>query len=270
MQRRPWLDRRLFLGILAGQALAVHARGEDDDFDPMPLDAEVASRYALYAMLASNAYHRADRVRFPLERLGWQQVDMQGRPTREPTYEDKDSGLAFDIHHHTGRGESIFAFRGTDDRHDFTHANLAVWPFPGQYQQAREYFQAYASRLPGRKFTLTGHSLGGGLALGVSVSHGHDAVVFNSSPRVFDGLGDNYADARRVMVYEGGEFLSAVRKLWKRKFLHIVPRENIYRAAFEYERGVNRHRSDQLALGLLRLGAMVDSDLAGVLGVLPG
>lgn len=70
------------------------------------------------------------------------------------------------------------------------------------------------------------------------------------------------------MVYEGGEILASVRKIWRKKFLSIVPRENIYKASFEFG-GANKHRSDHLALGLLSLAATVDSALIPVRDALP-
>lgn len=260
------MKRRYFMGTLA-MAATMGVRAEDDDFAPLVVTADVARRFALHAMLASNAYHRAGRVRFPVEQLGWQLVGLDGLPRQTPTVQ-MDSGLAYDIYRRGETDDVMLAFRGTDSKRDYFHANLAVWPFSGQYREARKAYEAYAARHPQHRITLTGHSLGGGLALGISVRHGVDAIVFDSSPRVFDGLGDNYASARRVMVYEGGEILSAVRKVWKRKFLHIVPRENIYRAEFDFGKA-NRHRSDHLALGLLNLGATLDPALAAVRDALP-
>lgn len=249
--------------------IAMYGFAQDDDtpFDPPELTAQVAGNYAIYSMIASNAYHKSDRVKFPVELLGWNQVDANGNPTDSPTAVRK-SGLAYDIFEKQNSNEVIFAFRGTDSKRDYINANLAVWPFSGQYRQARKAFQEYLKNHPDKKVTVTGHSLGGGLALSMSVRYGVDAVVFDSSPRVFDGLGDKHAPAMRVMVYEGGEILASVRKIWKKKFLTVVPRENIYKASFDFG-GANKHRSDHLALGLLGLGATVAPALIPVRDALP-
>lgn len=251
--------RLLAVVILWLTTLHAFAEGGGDTFVPSELNANVANDYAIYSMIASNSYHKTDRVRFPIEQLGWVQIDREGKPTDKPTAE-LPSGLAYDIFEKHGSNEVIFAFRGTDSKRDFFRANLAIWPFSGQYRQARKIFKDYIQSHPDKKVTVTGHSLGGGLALSMSVRYGVDAVVFDSSPRVFDGLGDKHAPAIRVMVYEGGEILTAVRKIWKKKFLGVVPRENIYKASFDFG-DVNKHRSDYLALGLLTLGASISPTL---------
>ncbi|MDO8932841.1 MAG: hypothetical protein Q7U97_10640 [Rhodocyclaceae bacterium] len=240
----------------------VFAQDADASFDPPTLSAAVAARYAIYAMVSSNAYHNPDRKTFAVEKLGWVQVDGNGKKTGSPTRIRK-SGLAYDIFEKQDSNEVIFAFRGTDSKEDYLTANLAIWPFSLQYTQAKKYFAAYLKSHPEKKVTVTGHSLGGGLALSMSVRYGVDAVVFDSSPRIFDGLGDKHLPASRILVYEGGEILAVARKVW-RKIFEAVPRENIYKASFDFG-GANRHRSDHLARGLLELGATVDSTLVPVL-----
>lgn len=245
----------LFFGHITAQEASA-------PFEPAAVNAEIAARHALQAMLSSNAYHKNERVRFPVETLGWVQVGQDGQPTDKPT-QTRRSGLAYDIFEKRGSNEVIFAFRGTDSKKDYLTANLAVWPFSVQYKQARKAFGDYVKNHPEKKITLTGHSLGGGLALSLSVRHGVDAVVFDSSPRIFDGLGDKHLPASRTMIYEDGEILAVVRKFWP-KIFEVVPRDNIYQAAFDFGK-INRHRSDYLALGLLRLGATVSDELRAVL-----
>ncbi len=223
---------------------------------------EVAARYAVFAMMSANAYHRQDRVRFSLETLGWLPVNGKGEVTDLPARESR-SGLGYDIYRHRERNEMVFAFRGTDSSRDYATANLAVWPLSVQYTQADQEFGKYLAESPGTKFWVTGHSLGGGLALSVSVRHGVDAAVFDSSPRIFDGLGDNHRPAERVLIYQDGEALATVRKVW-RKIFKVVPRENIFITRFDYGGG-RQHRADKLALGLLKMAATTDPAFQTVL-----
>ena len=267
----------LFFSLFITFAFADDVKETDDAFNPSELTANVANEYAIYSMIASNVYHKVDRVRFPVEKLGWIQVDIEGKPTSNPTVEINESGLAYDIFENQNSNEVIFAFRGTDDKKDYTKANLAISPFNIQYKEATEQFKKYLETHKDKNITLTGHSLGGALALSMSVNYGINAIVFNSSPRVSEEVDDMYSPATRVMVYENGEILAALRKIWKKKFLTIVPPKNTYKASFDFgednkstlSKLAIKHRADYLALGLLTLGATVDTNLANVLDTLP-
>jgi pimeloyl-ACP methyl ester carboxylesterase len=234
--------------------------------DIQRISAEVAGRFATYAMLSSNSYHSHDRARFAVEKLGWIQVDLDGNPTTGPTMQHEHSGLAYDIYEKHDTNEVVFAFRGTDSRKDYLMANLAVPPFNFQYRQARKEFGRYMSQNGHKKAAVTGHSLGGGLALSVSVHHGVNAITFDPSPRIFDGIGDLHEPAERVIIYEDGEILQLFRAHW-RKVSEVVQHKDIYCCSFDFEG--NQHRSDFLALGLLTLGATVDPALQAVLNALP-
>lgn len=223
--------------------------------------AETASKYAIYAMVASNSYHKNDRVHFPVEQLGWIQVDLNGKPTSEPTRKFK-SGLAYDIFEKNASDEVIFAYRGTDSKHDYFTSSLTIPPFNIQYIQARKQFLEYKEKNPTKKITVTGHSLGGGLALSMSVRFGVDAVVFDSSPRVFDGVHNKHLPASRVAVYEDGEILVKARKYWH-KFSEVVADNDVYKANFDFGK-INKHRCDYLALNLLNLGATTSVELETV------
>ena len=223
-----------------------------------------AAKYAIYAMVASNTYHKAEseRVRFPVEMLGWMQVDLDDRPTSEPTG-TRMSGLAWDVYEKAGTNEVIFSFRGTDSPLDYLTANAMIWPFAIQYQQARKNLQEYRRGHPEKRITLTGHSLGGGLAAGLSVRKGIDTVIFDPSPRIFDGWGDKHKPAERVVVFQKGEVLTHARRLWP-KLVRTFDKRSFFMTEFDFE-DFNPHRMDQLALGLLSLGAKSDSALAAVL-----
>jgi putative lipase involved disintegration of autophagic bodies len=253
--------------LLQMYAAVAFSQSIADPIDPSLVSREIASKYALHAMLSSNSYHNEDRVKFAVENLGWIQVDRNGKSTSKPTFVGKVTGLAYDVFEKKDANETIIAFRGTDNKRDYLTANLAPWPFSIQYTAARKVVRLYSQKNPKKKVTVTGHSLGGSLALSASVRLGVDAVVFDSSPRIFDGLGDKHEPAARVMIYEAGEILEVVRKVWP-KIYTAVPRENVFKGSFDFG-GVSKHRSDYLALGLLRLGAEVDPSLVGVLKLLP-
>ncbi len=223
---------------------------------------KVAAEVAVYAMMSANAYRKKPgRIRFDLKDLGWEQVDLNGEPTDKPAKKFKISGLAYNIYEKRGSNKVVFAFRGTDSKRDYLWANFAIPPFNLQYRQARKAIQRYLLENSHKNVVATGHSLGGGLALSVSVHHGIKAFTFDPSPRIFDGMGNMHEPARRVIVYQKGEILQIARKLWK-KDNEAVDRNNVYKCDYpKVFKGSSRHRGDLLAKGLLSDAVSVDPQL---------
>lgn len=238
-----------------------------EHFEPQAITSDIAGKYAIYAMMASNSYHKDDRVRFDVEKNGWIQVDESGKQTTKPTKKHPLSGLAYDIYEKQGTDEVVFAIRGTDSKADYLTANFAVPPFSFQYREVNKEFGEYIKNHPKKKVIVTGHSLGGGLALSVSVHYGVDAITFDPSPRIFDGLGDHHLPAKRVVIYEGGEILEKVRNHWK-KIFEVVSNDNIYKCSFDFGKG-SKHRGDYLAHGLLDLGVTTNQELVPIRDALP-
>jgi hypothetical protein len=218
---------------------------------------EIANDVVIYSMMASNAY--ADdkkKLKFPIEELGWKKIDLRGNPVSDEknSYTSKTfvgsifSNLQFDIWEDTKSKKTIIAFKGTMEIMDWTGGNLSVG-ISIPYKSAKKHVREYISKHPERTVSVTGHSLGGGLALSVSFWEGVDAVVFNTSPRIFDGLSDANASAKRLSIFQEGEILQKIRK-WYPKFLEKVQPEQIIETSFDYPGGTS-HRSDFLAEGLL-------------------
>lgn len=237
--------------------------------DPKEIKPELAAKYAIYAMMASNAYHDEEdddknkKKPFPLELANWILVDENGKPTNNPT-KTYISGLAYDIYEKKDSDEVVFAIRGTDSLiRDFLFANFSVGLSP-QYQEINEAVNQYIEHHPNKKIVATGHSLGGGLSLSVSVhchygdyvGHTIDAITFDSSPRIFDGAGDHHQKGNRILIYQKDEILSYIRKVW-RKLYEVVPPENIYKTEFQFIAGSGNHDMYHLALGLLDLSAEI-------------
>jgi hypothetical protein len=246
-------------------ALAHGVELDDEATHGAPISDVIAAKYALYAMLSANAYHKEDRkeqkekhVRFPVEKLGWSLVGVNGEPTQKSTGNFK-SGFAYDIYR---KGDhAVFAFRGTDSPWDYIMANLAIPPFHKQYRASRNEFERFketSKSLGVNRLEATGHSLGGGLALGVSLWFGVSAVTFDPSPRVFDGWPDHKEPAERVAIYQNLEALQPVRARAK-KFKGAVKPENIYQCDFAFPKHVMAHSGEYLALGLLCLAARSDN-----------
>lgn len=244
---------------------------EDGEKNIRDLTHEVAGRVALYAMMAANAYRpSSERIRFKLAKLGWYLVDEdgnhadhQGVPVTGPTKNHPVSGLAYDVYERLDTNDVVFAYRGTDSWDDYLTANLAIPPFNFQYRQARRELGKYLATNPQRDVTVTGHSLGGGLALSMSVHHGVPAFAFDPSPRIFDGLGDFHEPAPRLVVYQQGEILQEYRAKWS-KFSEVVKAADIYCSTRPFPPGVDAHRGDHLANVILEYALEKDAAWADV------
>ena len=87
----------------------IFAQDTGISFEPPELTVEVASRYPIYSMAASNSYYKKDRVKFAIEKLGSIQVDTDEKPTDIPTIKRK-TGLAYDIFQKKNSNELILHF----------------------------------------------------------------------------------------------------------------------------------------------------------------
>ena len=238
--------------LFALSASITHAESSETK----PFTKAVASEVAIYSMMASNAYaNDSNKTYFPIGTLGWRKVDLNGNPVPETknSYTPKTfvghiaSNLQFDIWEDLNSNKTIIAFKGTDEKIDW-NGNLAIG-IAIAYKSAKKQVQKYIDAHPDRKVSLTGHSLGGGIALSVSFWKGVDAIAFNTSPRLFDGMGDANAPAKRLTIFQEGDILQKIRK-WYPKFLKKIKPVQIVETNFNY-RERNSHRSDLLAEGLL-------------------
>lgn len=155
-----------------------------------------------YAMMANNTYlHDADTEFYQIS--GWKKISRM----------ESDSGLALDVYSREAGGmtaELAVAYEGTN-RKSFNDwkFNLALL-CPHQQKEALSHMKALKGKYPGTPITAVGHSLGGGIALNMSMHvEGVNAVAFNSSPRAFWGR-ENQSNANtRTYVYESGEILTS-------------------------------------------------------------
>lgn len=125
-------------------------------------------------------------------------------------------GFAADVYE--GRGHLVIAFRGSDDLSDwFYNTNVPVLPLPflKPHDQDRHALDLYRSvaDTTGREVVVTGHSLGGGLAVIVGMVHRSTrAHAYNLStrlgmldPRTLKGDTENV-----TVVFEAEEILDLV------------------------------------------------------------
>lgn len=239
-----------------------------------PVDSDIAKKNAIYAMIAHNVYE--EEPLFPLEIIGWKEIKHPDNWFMSLF----SFGLHYQIFEHEHSNVVVIAFRDTKSLWDWG-ANLSIASL--QFEYAHYRIKDYLTKIGSfcdegdeyrkKKIILTGHSLGGGLAIGMSLRCGLDAVAFNSSPRFFDGFGLSLwsydRSAHRVLIFQKGEALEIFRKLSfydNNKSEKIVLDENTFTADFSYECiDINdffcSHAMEPLALGLLRLGKCHDDNL---------
>ena len=117
----------------------------------------------------------------------------------------KSSGMQAGVYNNRDTGELTLAFRGTETCGfpcsfsetkayllDVAADTALTFGFVNdQFKHAFNFAQDVVNRYPGRKITVTGHSLGGGLAQAVGAVLGLETFAFNSSP-VPDDFFDGY------------------------------------------------------------------------------
>jgi len=180
---------------------SVYEAFDRDTADPSRV--ELAKRHFIHAAMANNAY--ANPAKKPVFALpGWHLLEAL----------ESDTDLALQVYGDAPRMEDskaiVVAYRGTESLVDWGN-NFALKD-PPQYKQAYQHMKALRERFPAAKVTAVGHSLGGGIAMNMSMRvEGVDAVAFNMSPRIRFGKTKPYP-AYRASIFEVGEILTGLTK----------------------------------------------------------
>ena len=105
-----------------------------------------------------------------------------------------------------GSIEYTYAFAGTQDITDILHDGLQLIGASGQYSQAIKNLQVLQADILTSELTLTGHSLGGGLAALGSMKTGLRALTFNAAgvslpTKLFNGVNMSQSVESQIDAY---------------------------------------------------------------------
>jgi hypothetical protein len=156
---------------------------------------DTAQESFIFAQMAANTYGKSPQFKLP---VGYSLI----------TEQDNDSiGFAYSIYKDNKTNTVIISFRGTEGIKDWWYGNFLASQNDSGLNLYDKLKNEYSSDT---QFIVIGHSLGGAIALEVSLKRENvDAYVFNTSPR-FSADGYNIAN-KRVSIVEYGEVLKALR-----------------------------------------------------------
>lgn len=163
-----------------------------------------------YGMLNSTERRSVDALgmSLPYAKLSDTIYDFDITPVDQWDLIDKisrNSGMQAGIYQHRETYELVLAYRGTeacdfpcslDETTEYlrdlaTDTALTFGFDDAQFKHAINYARDVANRYPNQKITVTGHSLGGGLAQAVGAVLGLKTFAFNSAPVPDDFFDDN-------------------------------------------------------------------------------
>ena len=163
-----------------------------------------------YGMLNSTERRAVDALgkSLPYAKLSDAIYDFDNTPIDQWDLIDKisrSSGMQAGIYQHRETYELVLAYRGTeacdfpcslDETTEYlrdlaTDTALTFGFDDAQFKHAINYARDVVNRYPNQKITVTGHSLGGGLAQAVGAVLGLKTFAFNSAPVPDDFFDDN-------------------------------------------------------------------------------
>jgi len=159
---------------------------------------QTAAEAYLYAQMSANTYDEPYAFSLPK------------RISLRRSVPNDDIGFAYSIYDVSKDGvfiEVVIAYRGTEDYKDWWYGNV----LGKQNKTGLSVYDEIRSTTPENiPVTVTGHSLGGAIAVEVSLKRKNvNAYVFNTSPRFFSG--GQSIENKRVSIVEYGEVLKAIR-----------------------------------------------------------
>lgn len=158
----------------------------------------MAKNYFYYAIMSNNASNE-DQYKVP----GWEKIDV---------VEDK-YGFYAQIYESEDKGKIVIAIQGSKDIADWK-TNFSTCK-NGQYNIIDRVFDKIINEYNSHKVEVTGHSLGGGLAINLALTKKNvDAIVFNPSAKFCVEKKNRNTESKIIVISESGEFNRGLNKVF--------------------------------------------------------
>ncbi len=226
-----------------------------------PLHMATAREAADYALMAFCSYDNRHERGKQKERKFFYHLPKNLRIKKRFSYKSGLQAVLFERRGgDKGVQERIVAFRGTDQAADWLHGNLGET----QYREALALARKLKAAHPKTKFSVTGHSLGGGLALYVSYYlKKTDTYLFMPSFRLpKHAKQPRVRKNKRIVINEKGDLLGIHRTHTRRPF--GITRTVVYNFT-RCDTPLANHSMKNLLHGLLLIKEQEDLEYHGIL-----
>jgi esterase/lipase len=207
----------------------------------------IATKVYPYAIMSNNSYQ--DEEQIPL--VGYQFLNRY----------QANNDFSADVYR-AMNGDIVISFRGTElNIKDIQYGTIQ----DSQIKSAKELYDKIKSYNNCSNIIVTGHSLGGALALDLSMKNkGVDAIVFNTS--LFGVNTNKKYENNRILINEKGEFLSKYFHKYKLNKMHYDKR---YSQEFNFwntsRPSLFQHGIYDLARGILLAASKTDDNAKYIL-----
>lgn len=220
--KREWSDIAIdAFGNAVGNSIAGSYQAAADAISEASILAKLESEtgYSIdqlkqYGTLSKNAYEKNGAPD------GWNRISddealLKEIGLKKSDFENEGSGFYSALYKSEENGEFVLAFRGTQDIKDWrNNYQQGVGGESAQYKAAVVLVNKLNVKLDA-DYTITGHSLGGGLASVAALAARHKAVTFNAAgihPKTIERYDRSHANEQIKALRIDGELLTGVQE----------------------------------------------------------